>query len=797
MVAQLRLIDPSVSAEVGTPERKIIDTVAQALNDSQIDLIALSTSLDIDSKFGEQLDRFLTIFGFSRQKATHATGFVKFSRLTPSTLDIVIPAGATVKAKESALADQDDVDASYYTLFEVTLAAGETEIFAPIRANLPGSMSNVGVNRVTQIVVSPILGITGVTNDAPVTGGQDAESDEEYKVRFKNTIFRNLAGTQDQYLALAASTPFSTKANVVGPQSRYREYIQIPPVDDASAYDVNDIDADPNTGQDPGGGNAGEYTTALSSLPYAKAVYHKHPVFVSNGRIGIETIFFRQEIDFRFNGDAARYRGDTKRFADTGIGLPLSDPDATHQPNVTFTNIYTGIDPDIEAVRPNDVVLMEYNYMSKASRNDLERNVSNAVDVYIDGEDQTLASNITTRPTSTSAFIDNPNSVYHYENYRRLGQPEKRPILGNVLMPLFWQPSLEMPEEITVNENIYRKNTHYWAVTDVSEFEGTIRARNGIEWSSDVRGQLPGDDEGGPYTGILIIEHPINTPVEILEYLYDKNLNTLQSTLESSKQVTTDVLAHKATVRYFKLDINLMYTSGASINSTNESVHEALDRNLKSLYFGNIIQLSDLLGIIHNIAGVDNVRWSSDTPGNTILNRVFEVDRQGRPLTNVTVDRFQTGASSKQEIQALYLVGRPKSGKFNLAWNNQTTASIDVNNTNLKSAIQTALSNIGGSTTVTEDVRSTLNVRYPIRSFKIAFTTGIGNGIPSNGSRTIIKPVAVNLSGGPYIINNDFFLGDDELVQLPETIDPAPVGRPDTLPGLIIRPRAQNTWQRS
>ena len=59
MIAQLRLLDPSASAEVGTPERKILDTVAQTVFDSQIDLEALSAQLDVDSKYGAGLDRFL------------------------------------------------------------------------------------------------------------------------------------------------------------------------------------------------------------------------------------------------------------------------------------------------------------------------------------------------------------------------------------------------------------------------------------------------------------------------------------------------------------------------------------------------------------------------------------------------------------------------------------------------------------------------------------------------------------------------------------------------------------------
>jgi hypothetical protein len=92
MLAQLRRLDPSVSAEVGTPERKLLDTVAQSLSDSQIDLTALQQGLDIDGKFGDTLDRFLALFGFARQRATYSQGFITFSRITPSTVDILIPA---------------------------------------------------------------------------------------------------------------------------------------------------------------------------------------------------------------------------------------------------------------------------------------------------------------------------------------------------------------------------------------------------------------------------------------------------------------------------------------------------------------------------------------------------------------------------------------------------------------------------------------------------------------------------------------------------------------------------------
>ena len=62
MVAQGRILNPSLSAEVGTPERLIFDTVAQSLANNQVSLTGLSGALDVDSKVGSNLDRFTGLF---------------------------------------------------------------------------------------------------------------------------------------------------------------------------------------------------------------------------------------------------------------------------------------------------------------------------------------------------------------------------------------------------------------------------------------------------------------------------------------------------------------------------------------------------------------------------------------------------------------------------------------------------------------------------------------------------------------------------------------------------------------
>lgn len=793
MLAQLRLLDPSVSAEVGTPERLLIDVQAQGLYDSQIDLAALSSALDIDSKQGAQLDRFLSIFGFRRQKTTFATGFVTFGRLTPSTVDIRIPANQPVQAPGGSNPDGGNADVQFYTVFDVTLPAGETSVVAPIRASTGGVAGNVAANTITEIVGQTLYGVTSVINELAVTGGRNAESDDEFKVRFKNTVFRNLAGTQDQYMALAIATAFTSKANVVGPQSHYREYIQVPPVADNIDYD---IDGDGDLEEGLGNFDGTDYTTALSTIPYAKYIYeNEFPVFVSNGAVGVGSLFFRPDADFTFNHPPLD-KGDTHRMYLAGLDDLASSVD---RPNITFNNVYGGMNTEIEAVRPGDIVLLEFSYLSNASRNDFENHISNAVDVFIDGGNDTLASTIVTRPSTVTAFSAFSTSKYYYENYRRSGEPTKRPIVGNVLMQLFWQPVSDVPSQILVGTVTYFKGIHYWPVIDVSPLAGTVRARGGIEWSTTVPGMAFGDsgDDPSAWTGRVVTDATGDPsggqPIEVEDYTYDKNIVDLQAALDGAKQVTTDVLAHKGRERYFKLDVTVMYSPGHSIPAVNTEANLALDQYLQSLFFGNTIQLSDLLQVLHNVPGIDNVRWTTDTPNSPDLVRVYETDRNGVPLLNVTTDRIRPGTGAQTEVQGIYLTGEPTGGQFALRYGAFTTAALDFDAT--ESEIATAINGLSGfgpgTVTVDEDFRSITGVVYPIRSFRVSWVSVGAHALLSGLNGTTA------LAGGPFLIKNDFFLRDDELARLPVAAYTPPSGVADSVPGLIMRPRAQNTWTRS
>lgn len=205
-------------------------------------------------------------------------------------------------------------------------------------------------------------------------------------------------------------------------------------------------------------------------------------------------------------------------------------------------------------------------------------------------------------------------------------------------MPLFWQPVVGLPDSITITGETtaltietatFNLGEHYWLVEDVTTLYGTVRARNGIEWNPSLNGYLTSDVPGTP-AGRPLNQFTTNAVIPIDNYIFDKNIVDLQTALEGNKQVTTDVLAHRAKPRYFKLDITVMYVSTGNTQLINSNIKTAIDGYFRNSYFGNVIQLSDILQVIHSVDGVDNVRWTTDV--DNTKNRVTETDITGTAL---------------------------------------------------------------------------------------------------------------------------------------------------------------------
>lgn len=853
MIDQLRATDPAISAEIGTPERMIIDTVAQAMAEAQIDLNMLQGAFDVDAKLGTDLDAFLSLFGFGRQQGAQATGYVKLGRSTTAPADIRISAGTQLLARA---AGTNDTDVIFYTTSSAVLSSNATSVIVPIASQVAGVIGNVDANKITEAYNAPIVGITTINNDYATTGGLDPESDNEMKARFKATgPFRNLSGTESQYLATAIST-LAKKATVIGPVTRYKEYIQVPAVDDASNYEGVS-----------GNGAVGQFTTALSVNKNAKYIYDNVPYHLTNDA-NYPSTHYKQDIDFVMNfTGTAKNRGDAYREYSTGVEISPTSIAAANRPSITLTNVWNSTDltsKPTTTVAPGDVLLSEYSYLSNASRNDYNRGILNCVDVYVNNNDYKLDSAVIARPginIPVMLFTETATSAFYIDNFRRVNEPEHRPVAGNIFTPLFNQPAIDVPETISLSDTTYYKGIHYWAVEDVTAIGGTIRARNGIEWSSTIRGASNVDSKTGPYTGQSILQSNIESPltsltaqatyvattttvttttskiigsagasspkpgmtitglnipsdtiitavsyssptytltinktttnsstisdglvqigypikssasnesfnssgtaiivpnnkewpssgtvvvnnehinynsidktgnvgekpssslystslssinsvaltnltrasdntliaahnigsgvtikhnpvdnyVNVDQYTFDNNIYTLQGALEGVKQVTTDVLAHKAKVRYFKPDITLMYATGTNTSQVKESIRQSLLTYFENQYFGSTIQLSDILQTIHNTVGVDNVKWSKDliTGKTTVESYITSASASGKIYTYNTLNAHKLSVGDTVTISGFNTsTNDAYNGQFKIATTPSTT----------------------------------------------------------------------------------------------------------------------------
>lgn len=589
--AQLKVLDPTLSADPLTPERKIIDTVSEVLASSSIDSFTLNYQYDVDTKVGTDLDKFVALFGFARQAGRRATGVATFSRAVPPSSDILIDAGTQIVKPATSVTSV----VIFYTTASVVLPTGGSSVDAPIEAADVGPLYNVPADTINTIS-GTASDASAVTNSAATTGGVDQETDAELRVRFKNTIFRNIAGTSDQYLALAISSRFANKANIIGPISRFNEFVQVPA-----------------TG------------TIISQIPYSKYTY-SYDYYLTNGDATTEVFYTPRGADYTFTTTVPPTIAINASATTTtsSVTLPLATIPVTSTTGfpgagkivlggqvLTYTgttsNTFTGVTGGtgtfgsgspvtFGTIRTNDVLLMEHTYCSINSRNDPTTNLTNYVDVYVSGQDGTSASESVIFPTSSNNFVSSPStSAYYTGKFARISGAA--PTVGNRLMEMLWQPIISLPTQIVINGTTYYQGTDYWQITDITNYRGSRRSRDGIEWSATAATSI------GVGTEFVV------------DYTFDRLPIALNELMDGHKQITTDVLVHSAVERFLNINLIVMYASGFSKASVDTAIDIALTDYLEHQYFGAVVQLSDIVEIAHNVPGVDNVRIATSTDG--------------------------------------------------------------------------------------------------------------------------------------------------------------------------------------
>lgn len=542
MIAALRLAEPNLDTGIGTPIRKILDTVSESIAEAYTDSHLINYQYDIDSKIGGDLDDFVALFGFSRIPPQRAQGTVTFSRPSDATTQntaVVIAPGTQVVALTNPVV-------YVATTISSVLSPGQLSAEVPVQAVTAGASGNVAAGLLTT-PASAVPGITAMTNTQPLTGGSPQESDEQLRARFRQTVFRSLAGTQAMYEGIArdllqdntlSTSRAISKVNVIGASKRWREQIQL-----------------------VGG-------TATSSIFRAAYIYQDSAICgtdIDNGQ------FLVPNTNFTFTPNN-----------------PI-DPANLLSASATLTAT-TGM--------PDGLYDLEFEYVPNHSRNDPanirwnQGPINNRVDIYVNGVIADVATQSITFSNAIT-FDDVSTSPYYRKRFIRSFPNEDNPPLGHIFIPLSFGQILSIPDTISIGGTVYTEGTDYWYCWQSDPFGYSARSKYGLVWQTT--------------------RVPANGAAFSLTYTYNRVAQDLQAAIDNWRLLGTDALAHCGRPIPMRFYLAVVYDRRYTPSSVNTDINTALASYLASLGFDANVQVSDVLNVVHNVAGVDNVRFLTST----------------------------------------------------------------------------------------------------------------------------------------------------------------------------------------
>jgi hypothetical protein len=421
MIAAMKVADPELDTSIGSVVRKIFDVMGEQIAPAYADGYLSSFVYDVDTKSGSALDDFVAAFAFSRLPATRAIGVTTFARPTKATENITIPANTQVSTGSNP-------QVIFATVAPAVLIKGTTNVSVPIQAVVAGQSGNLPADALTNLV-TPISGINPTVQQGDATtGGTDAESDTALRARFKRTVFRSMAGTEDMFIGVAIedTTPedsqdaVAVQANVIGASKFWVEQVQV--IDD------------------------GGTPTAISTIPASntKHVYVGSATFgddINSGSIMTEGV---------------HYTFDTTFTPPHVIGIGTS---------LIVGNVYD----------------LMFEYVPMASRNEPSDNITNRVDIWVAGVAPQQA--VETTYYQPVAFTGTPGDPFYASDFKRLSDDGLvSPTVGNKFLQLAWGPIIDFPETLTVGGVTYARDTDYWVVHDDTGYGYTPSSKFGLEW---------------------------------------------------------------------------------------------------------------------------------------------------------------------------------------------------------------------------------------------------------------------------------------------------------------------------
>ena len=663
IINSLKISDPAMNTGLGTPVRKIISAVASEIADYSTEQDSTRTLYAVESVSGSELDALVAQFGFTRQETKAAHGTITVSRDNGDSALQIAYGSQFYKPSSSSSG------AIYFqTTAYQELAKGVLSADIAVRAVTAGSIGNVAADTITYS--SSYSSYVSVTNANPTTGGRDAETDEELRKRFLETVFRNVSGTKDQYLGLALAHQKNSRAKLIGRETTYSEIVQVKKASNSTLYLTS---------------TRSDECARASGSSYTSMAYDLNRRFWLTSQ-ETDSVIPRSYFTVAFDSSAGTYKATFKTNVNSELIGP-SKPGGTYQlahgsvysiKSVTMTKtghallssdysvdsetgvltlaksgqsqyLTTGDTFTVEyvyyPVDEGDFVKIEFDYLSTINRGELK-----SVELYIDGENEQKVSDI------QYMSCDNAVTSAMVSQGRWVREDGTSPAVGDIIVPLSYQPLCASTGEVNVGTStILEEGRHYHILHDVSATGGSIYGSDAIELVGSVYYDS-GTSANRFRFSAESLTLPDDTPMNI-PYYYNDVVETVQELISAQSVVTMDTLVHAARRRRFGIYLTVMYSTfpRASISSL---VEENIIEWAQSLPFGAEVQFSDIETVAANTLGVDNVRISLSDRDSSSRYGIVEYQPDGETVKARFTSDFGLRQNEVFEVQFVEILAR-------------------------------------------------------------------------------------------------------------------------------------------
>jgi uncharacterized phage protein gp47/JayE len=262
---------------------------------------------------------------------------------------------------------------------------------------------------------------------------------------------------------------------------------------------------------------------------------------------------------------------------------------------------------------PDGLYDLDFEYTPQASRNDPGNtrfnrgSTNNRVDIYVNGQ-QIVAATQSVVFSNALKFNTTVGDPYYNGYWEASNATALVPTTNMIYVPLSFGPILSVPATMSIASTTYNYGTDYWIVRRNDAFGLAPNSGYGLVWN--------------------LTRIPANGSAFSITYNYNKVARNVQDATDLWRLVGTDAKVHTGKQVQVRFNFAIVYDRRYDSTAVKTNIDVALAALLTGIGFSSQLQVSDVLQTVHNVPGVDNVRFltSTDDGTNYAMQRMSNYD---------------------------------------------------------------------------------------------------------------------------------------------------------------------------